>query len=384
MDSQTITNQGGVGLQVNIGQVFGSIQQPAELPTPFQAPPLPPDPLLVGREGLLRKLKGLLVAHGSVALDGLPGAGKTSLAVSLANDMALYPKEFPDGVLWVGLGRHPAELDRLAYWGRSLGLPAPGMSKPSSVTEWAELIHAVVGSRRMLLVVDDAWDSRIALAFRLGGPECGHLLTTRRYEVATAFAGTAGELPVHELADDEAGELLSRLAPSAMREHPEAMHKLVGQMGGLPLAVNLLGRYLESQSRAGMGQEAVGELRDVHRRLEVGAEQSALDHHPDIDPDVSLSLLAIIGVSDDALDEAGKRALRSLAAFPAKPSTFSKTAATAVADAPAAVIASLVQAGLVERVGDRFTIHQTIADYARVESSDPAAGGRMADFFTQG
>lgn len=289
---------------------------------------------------------------------------------------------FPDGVLWAGLGRHPNELERLAVWGRSLALPAPGQPKPSTLKEWAELLHAVIGDRRMLLVVDDAWDSAISSAFRLGGPNCGHLLTTRRFEVAQAFAGASGEVGVHELTDEQSTELISRLAPHAVQEHPEAAQELIQQVGGLPLALNLLGRYLESQARVGMATEALQELREAQHRLEVQVDQAALGHHPDFDPEVPLSLVAIIGVSDDALNDEEKRALRSLARFPAKPSTFSKEAAIAVADAPATTVATLVRAGLVEHVGQRFTLHQTIADYARVQSSDQEPHRRMAGFYT--
>jgi tetratricopeptide (TPR) repeat protein len=381
VDSQTIDNRASVGVQVNIDSV-GTVQLPPQLPTPFLAPPPPPDPSLVGRTDLLNRLKDLLASHESAGLDGLPGSGKTAIAVDLANDRDLFPSVFPDGVLWAGLGRHPIQLERLAAWGRSLALPAPGQPKPSTLKEWEELLHAVIGDRRMLLVVDDAWESTIALAFRLGGPNCGHLLTTRKFEVAEAFAGPSGEFGVRELTDEQAIELISRLAPDAVQEQRGATQELIHQVGGLPLALNLLGRYLESQARVGMATEALQELRDAQRRLEVQVDQAALGHHPDFDPEVPLSLVAIIGVSDDALNDEEKRTLRSLARFPAKPSTFSKEAAMAVADTSATTVASLVRAGLVEYVGHRFTLHQTIADYARVQSSDPEPLRRMADFYT--
>jgi hypothetical protein len=49
--------------------------------------------------------------------------------------------------------------------------------------------------KRMLLVVDDAWDVRAALSFKVGGPNCAHLVTTRIPEVAIRFAGEATTVP---------------------------------------------------------------------------------------------------------------------------------------------------------------------------------------------
>src|SRR5215470_11718762 len=40
------------------------------------------------------------------ALDGLPGVGKTALAVAVSLDAAVQA-HFADGILWAGLGPHP-------------------------------------------------------------------------------------------------------------------------------------------------------------------------------------------------------------------------------------------------------------------------------------
>ncbi len=71
-------------------------------------PPLPQTALL-GREWEVALLKERLCASGPetvIAVHGLPGVGKTTLAVTLAHapDMRAL---FPDGVLWVGLGSSP-------------------------------------------------------------------------------------------------------------------------------------------------------------------------------------------------------------------------------------------------------------------------------------
>ncbi len=85
---------------------------------PFLAPPRPPY-YLVGRDPLLRTLKQQLLAPDSLgvyALNGLPGVGKTALAIELAYDNDIRA-HFCDGVLWVGLGREPNVLMHLSHWG---------------------------------------------------------------------------------------------------------------------------------------------------------------------------------------------------------------------------------------------------------------------------
>src|SRR5262249_52431609 len=85
------------------------------------APPVP----LVGRDQMLARLTARLCQpqhRGSfTALHGLPGVGKTSLAIALAHDRALRAA-FPDGILWASLGQEPHLLPLLSRWGSLLGL----------------------------------------------------------------------------------------------------------------------------------------------------------------------------------------------------------------------------------------------------------------------
>ncbi|MCB0336812.1 MAG: ATP-binding protein, partial [Bdellovibrionales bacterium] len=68
---------------------------------------LAPPPLshsLIGRGNLLRKLRHRLLTGKHLVLSGMPGVGKTALAIELANDLFVR-KHFHDGVLWARLGR---------------------------------------------------------------------------------------------------------------------------------------------------------------------------------------------------------------------------------------------------------------------------------------
>lgn len=78
---------------------------------------------LVGRDNLVHRLKERLCRERGIALmalTGLPGAGKTTLAASMAQDADML-EHFSDGVLWAGLGPNPDILSHLSRWGMLLG-----------------------------------------------------------------------------------------------------------------------------------------------------------------------------------------------------------------------------------------------------------------------
>lgn len=353
---------------------------------PFLAPPPPPQELF-GRQQQQDEIRQqLLAASGTVAyaLYGLPGVGKTSLALTLAHDQAVLEK-FSDGVLWAGLGRAPEMLPHLTEWGSSLGISPADLPRPATPEHWARAIHAAIGMRRMLLVVDDAWTARDALAFELGGPKCAHLLTTRFPDIARRFAGRRSSA-VAELRQEDGMALLADLAPEVVESASEEAAELVRQVAGLPLALILIGRRLgaEALGRRGRLQAALERLRSAEQRLQVSEEQGPLERHPGLAPDQPISLAAVIGFSYDWLPVAGRSALGSLTVFPAKPSSYSDQASLAVLDGDTASLDDVVDAGLVEPVGDeRLTMHQTIRDFAEEKGRDPAAGLRMLQFFSR-
>jgi len=354
----------------------------AQRTVPFLAPPrLSSD--LVGRDELLRDLKPPLQAGASLALHGLPGVGKTALAVALAHDRDMLG-QFYDGVLWARLGRQPNVLAQLGAWGAAMGLSGEEMITLSNNEDRAEAIHATIGLRRMLLIADDAWQAEAALLFKLGGPNCARLLTTRLAAVAWDFADDQ-PTEVHELSEANGLRLLERLAPEVVEAEPEAASTLVQTVGGLPLALTLLGRYLQKAAYSGQPRRvhtALERLRQAEVRLGVAQPQPPLASHPSLPRGASISLQAAIAISDAALDEASRRALQALAVFPPKPSTFSEEAALAVSAAPPNTLDTLTDFGLLETSGvGRYTLHQTITDYVRVQSTDPTADERLATYF---
>ncbi len=257
------------------------------------------------------------------------------------------------------------------------------LSRLSTVEARAMAIHDTIGMRRMLLVIDDAWHPKTALVFKVGGVNCGHLVTTRLPEVALRFSGEA--TVVRELNDDDSLALLTRLAPSVIEAEPNEALKLIQSVGGLPLALILMGNYLRVQAYSGQPRRlraALKQLRQVKERLYLAESQAPAERHPSLPPGTQISLEAIIRISDEALGEISQRSIRSLSVMPPKPNTFSEAAAIAVSLVSSEVIDNLADSGLLESIGpERYTIHQTIFDYMREKSADESAYQRMAEFY---
>lgn len=362
----------------------------AYVQAPVLDPAIPPlaagDPGLVGRDELLRHLKQQLLAEKHVALsalNGLPGVGKTALATALVHS-AEVQEHFSAGILWAGLGRQPDVLGLLSRWGTLLGCTPTDVAQRSRPNAWAASIHAAIGQRRMLLVLDDAWDVADALALRIGGPHCAHLVTTRFPEIARRFAAD-GATVVRELENTEGRLLLMRLAPDAVQTEPQEAQALVAAVGGLPLALTLLGHFLRVQAYSGQPRRiraALERLRSADERLRLAEPQTLIGNHPSLDAGTPLSLQAVIGISDQQVSHSARTTLRALAIFPPKPNTFTEEAAVEISALPVEMLDELTDAGLLESCGPtRYTLHQTIADFASADARDPAVTRRLVTYF---
>ena len=339
----------------------------------------------MGRDALLAQLRLRLCANENVALSalhGLPGVGKTALAIALAHDRKVQ-EHFRDGILWAGLGPRPNLLAQLGRWGRLFGLTASEMEDLDSVEAWAVSLRSLIDRRKMLLIIDDAWQIEDALAFQVGGLHCAYLLTTRFPEVAHQFT-SAGAFTVQELSEDDSISLLQRFVPQVVESRREEVRALVKAVGGLPLAMTLMGKYLHLQVQSSQPrrlQMALARLSNAEERLRLAQPLAPLERSPNLPSGTSLSLQATIAISDQQLAESAQAALRSLSVFPAKPHTFSEEAALAITALPPAVLDQLSDAGLLESSGPgRYTLHQSIADYARFHQNDTAAQTRLVEY----
>lgn len=337
----------------------------------------------VGREDELKALKRRLCSGENAALtalNGLPGVGKTTLATAIAHD-AEIKAYFSDGILWAGLGPEPDIVGIFSRWGSLFNISSSEIGDPNNIEAWGRALKLAIGASRMLLVIDDAWKIQHALEFRVGGPNCAYLLTTRFQSIANRFVPDEA-MVIRELQEKDSMQLLHMLAPKVIERDRQKSETLVHAVGGLPLALTLLGNYLRLQASTGVARHidvALAQLSDAEQRLYISEAQGSSERHSSLSAGTPLSLKTVIAVSDEILDDAARRALYALALFPPKPVAFSEEAALAVADCATKELDDLRDFGLIDiSTENHYTLHQTIYDYARLHLSEQKDAEELA------
>lgn len=238
------------------------------------APPgcqLPPDVVdFTGREEEVKALAGMVRAAGTGAgvpvavITGLPGVGKTSLAVRVAHAIR---DSFGDGQLWIsldGASGHPREAaDVLGDLLRTLGLH--GSELPGSVAARAALYRSRLAGRRVLVIADDAGSVSQIEPLLPGTGGSAVIVTSRSSLVALPGAQL---LPLGPLTSREAADLLSKIVGSPrISAEREATATLVSMCGLLPLAVRIAGARLSARPSWPVSV-LVGKLSSELRRLD--------------------------------------------------------------------------------------------------------------------
>jgi hypothetical protein len=146
-----------------------------------------------------------------------------------------------------------------------------------------------------------------------------------------------------------------------------------------------MGRYLQAQSYSGQPRRlraALERLRYAQERLQLTTPKAPLERHIGLPEGTSLSLAAAIEISTEQLDKEAQYVLTKLSVFPAKPHSFSEEAALAISGVSVEALDTLVDAGLLECTGrDRYTLHQTIADYASTKWDTTETAERLVEYF---
>ncbi|HLL78930.1 MAG TPA: tetratricopeptide repeat protein, partial [Ktedonobacteraceae bacterium] len=164
------------------------------------------------------------------------------------------------------------------------------------------------------------------------------------------------------------------LAPQAIEHEAGEALALVKAVGGLPLALTLIGNHLRSHSYSNQPRRvgaALTRLSNASARLHISEQRGPNERHSSLPRGTPISLASVISVTDAQLNAQQRAALHALAVFPPKPDSFSEEAALAVTDGSPDILDALVDAGLLETgEADHYMMHQTIADYARARLED--------------
>lgn len=294
-----------------------------------------------------------------LVIDGMPGVGKTTLAVRTAHQLK---PNFPDGQLFVDLQGHsdapPLEPSTaLATLLGQLGVPSGQIPTDldGRLTRW----RTAVADRRVLVVLDNAASGAQINRLLPPGGGCLTLITSRHRMLDLDDARPHSLDP---LEPDEAVLLLERIAGDRVRAEAEVSAEVAKACGYLPLALRLAATRLAHRPLWQV-QDLAHRLADPHARF---TELAAGER----------TLAGAFTISYDQLSPEGQRVLRMVGLHPAN--SFDTYAVAAVAGTPLPqaqrVLDELVDAHLVEepRAG-RYRLHDLVRTFASIlaVSTDP-------------
>ena len=329
-----------------------------------------------GRQAELRALTGVDTGqYGApvvLTVTGTAGVGKTALALRAARDM-VDAGRFPDGALYVDLrgfsGTDPLDpLNALDGILQSLGVP--GDRIPSELDTRSALFRTVVARRRVLLVLDNAFDEAQVRPLLPGTATSLVLVTSRR---RLTGLDDAESLQLDPMPLPEAVQLFRAVVMPRPAGDQDTVEEVVLLCGLLPLAVRIAGARLRT-TRALTTEHLLALLRTEQGRLMV------LN-------DGGRSVAAALAVSYQHLPPDQQHAFATLGLHPGAEFEPYSTAALLGTDPPRAyhLLDALEQVNLVDQHAlGRYRFHDLIRHYAATTGmiTEPAAPlGRLYDLY---
>ncbi|MEU6481004.1 BTAD domain-containing putative transcriptional regulator [Streptomyces sp. NPDC047017] len=346
---------------------------PVPLPVPAHLPPGLPD--FAGRADAVSDVRAVLTmsvrrAPAVVAIAGMGGAGKTTLALHIAHGVR---HAYPDGQLYADLrgdDDSPAE-PALVLTGFLLALGVGAEAVPDALDDRCRLFRSLLDGRRVLIVLDNARDASQVLDLMPGSAGCGLVITSRSRLFGLPLTR---QLSVDTFRPDEALSLLSTvMGPERVEAERASALELLALCGFLPLAIRIVATKLASRPRWTIAT-LTARLADERRRIEelrVG--------------DVSIHAAFEVGYRQ--LPQPQARAFRLLAV--AGPLDFGLPVAAAVLEADEEtaeeLLEALVDAAMLESAGPgRYRYHDLLRVFAEQTGSGHRADterafGRLLD-----
>ncbi|GAA0222243.1 AfsR/SARP family transcriptional regulator [Cryptosporangium japonicum] len=339
---------------------------------------LPPDhPFFSGRSDVLARAEAILAqdrSHGrptvALAIDGMPGVGKTTLAVHLGHRLAA---DYPDGQLYAdlrGLAPHGATMapdEALRGFLSSLGTPSSGL--PTELHALAGLYRSVLADRRVLVVLDNCRDYQQLRHLLPASPGSLVIVTSRRRLTGLITTGGGQPLPLDLPSREEARALVERrLGEERVAGARRAVAEIVDRCGRLPLALALV----TARAAAHPGTPLA----------EIAAELTATRDLSGFGPDLAADLRIAFSWSYRDLTPDAARLFRLLPLNPGPELTAVSAAALADVDhrTGAALLGELASLTILRPRAGRYEVHELLHAYAEElsEQHDTAARRRAA------
>ena len=257
------------------------------------------------------------VVNLTASLDGMPGVGKTALAIMAG--YALAEKDFPDIQLFIALRSHSgAPVSAEAARDSVLQLAYPEAKLPDDQDalwgHYQRLFIAKSGApRKGLVVLDDVANE--AQARHFAPPAGSALLITSRQRLALGTAVTVERLP-----RADAVTLLRAIAPRLEGVATEAqLDSLATRCGDIPVALRAAAGFLKTRVTVSVADYLAGLEKDSLDQLDMGNGQA------------EDAVGIVFGYSYGKLPEAGQRAWTALSVMPASFDRAAGAAAVAAA-----------------------------------------------------
>jgi tetratricopeptide (TPR) repeat protein len=337
----------------------------------------------VGREeDLLTLAKQLKQGGVSLITTGIGGVGKSTLASEFAYRYGHY---FLGGVYWLSFADTAAIEGEIAACGGYDAMQVYHESEQLSLQERCARVQAAWQEPTPRLLIFDNWDqvseqrSRQLLERYLPkGGGCRVLITSRNSQWPSDRALHVVALGV--LSRAESITLLRSYRADLSESDADAIAE---ELGDLPLALSLAGRFLASyqESSVGAPQTYLSNLRKKlldHRSLnpeERGVRATFAMSYEQLQPDQEIDALAIAALARAACFAANEPIPQALLEYSlGEVDPEDEDQALLRADA----IKRLLQLGLVEQAGDgAVRIHRLIAEYAQQTINNPDAQAQV-------
>ncbi|MFE3252986.1 BTAD domain-containing putative transcriptional regulator [Streptomyces sp. NPDC059209] len=199
-----------------------------------------------------------------VTVSGPGGVGKTALAVQAAHRLK---SAYPDGQLFAtlaGTRSQPADPSTvLGRFLRALGVPANAV--PDDPQERTDLYRSMLAERRILVVLDDAFDEEQLAPLLPASGTCGVIATGR---VRLGGLGGAHRVQLREMSEADSLAMLGNTTGDWVDSAtgPE-LSDLVRLCARLPLALRIVGSLLVSRPHWRIA-DMVSRLADEQHRLD--------------------------------------------------------------------------------------------------------------------
>jgi tetratricopeptide (TPR) repeat protein len=298
------------------------------------------------------------------AIDGMPGVGKTVLAVHAGHRLA---DQFPDGQFFLDLHAYtPGRRDRPpagALFDLLLASGARPSQIPADLDARTALWRKRMAGRKALLILDNAAGRSQVQPLLPGAGSCLVIVTSRRRLLGLGASQAAIPLALNTLPAEDAVALFA--ATAGRDQDPDeagAVADLVGLAGYLPLAICLLAARIRPEPGWRVGN-LVSDLARAARRLDhLRAEDIAVG--------------AAFDLSYRRLPPARRRFFRRLGLHPGPDLDQNAAAAlggTAPDDARRHLDALYHDRLLDQPAYGRYRMHDLIGQYARALTDHPGA-----------